>query len=365
MSGGTAIDLIEVNKKYGDMTVVDKVSASIGAGEFVSLLGPSGSGKTTTLMMVAGFTLPTSGSIIVGGQNISRVPPQRRGFGMVFQNYSLFPHLNVFQNIAFPLKLRRMTLAEVEDRVKRSLDLVQLNGFGERRISQLSGGQQQRVALARAVVFQPKVVLMDEPMGALDKNLRFAMQTEIKEIQRRLGMTVLYVTHDQEEAMNMSDGIMIMNNGRIEQVGAPQDVYDRPETPFVAAFLGEANLIPGYVAEIRSNVAILRLDDGTTLKAPYSPQVSVGRHGNLFVRPERLRISPVAETDQASPQNSLIGTITRCSFLGSFRRYSVQIASGQSVSIDEANLDRTAFQTGKTVTLQWPVQAGQIIGTTA
>src|SRR5260221_9443037 len=223
-----AVELRGLTKRYGEETVVNAIGTSIAPGEFFSLLGPSGSGKTTTLMMVAGFVHPDSGAILLDGRDIASVPPQKRGFGMVFQNYAIFPHLNVFENIAFPLRARRWPKSAVAERVTWALEMVQLGRFADRFARQLSGGQQQRVALARAIVFHPSGVLMDEPLGALDKNLRYEMQVEIKEIQQRLGMTVLYGTHDQEEAMNMSDRIAIMNNGRIEQVGRPAEIYENP-----------------------------------------------------------------------------------------------------------------------------------------
>lgn len=362
MPGG-AIELVGVDKRFGELKVVDGVSVSVGAGEFVSLLGPSGSGKTTTLMMVAGFVLPSAGRIIVDGADVSLVPPRKRGFGMVFQNYSLFPHLNVFDNIAFPLRLRNVAAAEIGDRVRRALDLVQLGSFADRRISQLSGGQQQRIALARAVVYQPSVVLMDEPMGALDKNLRFAMQTEIKEIQQRLGMTVLYVTHDQEEAMNMSDRIVIMNHGRIEQIGPPQAVYDLPENPFVAAFLGEANLVPGLVKEVAGGTATLALDNGSIVQGLAAPDLVKGSRATLFIRPERLSLSPAEAGSAGEQRNALPATVTRCSFLGSFRRYGVEIAPGVQASVDQPNTDATEmFVPGSKVALHWAQASGRIIG---
>lgn len=358
MSGGT-IELIDVDKRYGDLKVVDGVSAAIRAGEFVSLLGPSGSGKTTTLMMVAGFVLPSAGRIVVDGSDVSQVPPRKRGFGMVFQNYSLFPHLSVFDNIAFPLRLRNVPADEIGERVQKALDLVQLGNFGDRQINQLSGGQQQRIALARAVVFQPRVVLMDEPMGALDKNLRFAMQTEIKEIQQRLGMTVLYVTHDQEEAMNMSDRIVIMNHGRIEQAGAPQSVYDQPESPFVASFLGEANLFPGVVKELAGAEAMLALDCGAAVRSPVASGIKKGSRATLFIRPERLQFAGSASSRDG---NTIAGIVTRCSFLGSYRRYGVEIAPGLHASVDQPNTEAMVlFSPGSRVELQWPAGSGRII----
>src|SRR5271163_1923350 len=260
------------------------MAASIAPGEFFSLLGPSGSGKTTTLMMVAGFVRPDGGTVLVDGQDIAAVPPQKRGFGMVFQNYAIFPHLNVFENIAFPLRARHWAKDAIGERVTWALELVRLGRFADRDARQLSGGQQQRVALARAIVFHPPIVLMDEPLGALDKNLRFEMQVEIKEIQQRLGTTVLYVTHDQEEAMSMSDRIAIMNHGRINQVGRPGDVYERPASPFVGRFLGEANLIEGTITARTNEGLCLTLPAGQELRAPRNNSCVAGR-GMLFIRP--------------------------------------------------------------------------------
>ena len=239
-----------MTKRYGEEAVVDGISVDIKSGEFFSLLGPSGSGKTTTLMMIAGFANVDGGRILVDGEDITMKSPQARGFGMVFQNYAIFPHLNVFENVAFPLRARGAAEADVKRRVGDALALVRLDRFADRFSRQLSGGQQQRVAIARAIVFEPRVVLMDEPLGALDKNLRYDMQVEIKEIQRQLGMTVVYVTHDQEEAMNMSDRIGVMNRGRIEQIAAPGEMYERPVNTFIGRFLGEANLVEGTLQEV-------------------------------------------------------------------------------------------------------------------
>src|SRR5215472_8264802 len=283
-----AIELRGLTKRYGEETVVDAIAVSIAPGEFFSLLGPSGSGKTTTLMMVAGFVRPDGGVILLDGEDIAEVPPQKRGFGMVFQNYAIFPHLSVFENIAFPLRARRWANGAVADRVSWALELVRLGRFGDRHAHQLSGGQQQRVALARAIVFHPPVVLMDEPLGALDKNLRFEMQVEIKEIQQRLGMTVIYVTHDQEEAMSMSDRIAILNHGRVHQVGSPGEVYERPADPFVGRFLGEANLLEGAVTA-QGDITRLLLPSGEELRAPHGRACEEDR-GMMFIRPERVEI---------------------------------------------------------------------------
>jgi ABC-type Fe3+/spermidine/putrescine transport system ATPase subunit len=358
--GRGAIELRGLTKRYGEETVVNDVVASIAPGEFFSLLGPSGSGKTTTLMMVAGFVHPDGGAILLDGEDIAHVPPQKRGFGMVFQNYAIFPHLNVFENIAFPLRARRWPKDAVAERVAWALDMVRLGRFADRFARQLSGGQQQRVALARAIVFHPPVVLMDEPLGALDKNLRFEMQVEIKEIQQRLGMTVLYVTHDQEEAMSMSDRIAIMNRGRINQVGAPGEVYERPVNPFVGRFLGEANLIEGAAAAEAGNVLRLTLPSGQVLRGPPGNARVEGR-GMLFIRPERVEIAPA--TGAPGPGgNELVGTVRRCSFLGNILRYAVDVAGIAPITVDLQNaVGVVPLANGTPVTLRWPVADSLIL----
>jgi putative spermidine/putrescine transport system ATP-binding protein len=354
-TAGGAIELSRLTKHYGDETVVNDIAASIAPGEFFSLLGPSGSGKTTTLMMVAGFVRPDGGAILVDGKDIAAVPPQKRGFGMVFQNYAIFPHLNVFENVAFPLRARHWAKDAIDERVIWALELVQLGRFADRDARQLSGGQQQRVALARAIVFHPPVVLMDEPLGALDKNLRFEMQVEIKEIQQRLGMTVLYVTHDQEEAMSMSDRIAIMNHGRIDQVGPPGEVYERPANPFVGRFLGEANLIEGMVLAESGDVARLRLPSGQELRAPRGNSCGTGP-GMLFIRPERVEIASGATASGDPGANVLAGTVRRCSFLGNILRYAVEVEGAAPITVDLQNAAGVApLPVGAPVVLRWPV----------
>ena len=356
-----AIELRGLTKRYGTDVVVNDIAASIAAGEFFSLLGPSGSGKTTTLMMVAGFVQPDGGAILLDGQDIAATPPQKRGFGMVFQNYAIFPHLNVFENIAFPLRARRWPKAEIADRVTWALDLVRLGRFADRYARQLSGGQQQRVALARAIVFHPPVVLMDEPLGALDKNLRFEMQVEIKEIQQRLGMTVVYVTHDQEEAMSMSDRIAILNHGRIDQVGSPGEVYERPTNPFVGRFLGEANLIEGTVTGAGNPFVTLTLPSGQQLQAPFSDCTAVSR-GVLFIRPERVEVVPGHIAGNDAVNNVLAGTVHRCSFLGNILRYSVDVDGIAPLTIDLQNaVGVTPLRTGTPVVLRWPIEESLIL----
>ncbi len=338
---GGSIALDGVSKRYGAQTVVDGVTLSIAAGEFFSLLGPSGSGKTTTLMTVAGFTEPDAGTVLLGGRDVTRVSPRHRGLGMVFQNYALFPHLDVFENIAFPLRIRGTPGAEIERRVAEVLAMVRLDGLARRRIGQLSGGQQQRVALARATVFRPPIVLMDEPLGALDKGLRYQMQVEIKEIQRRLGMTVLYVTHDQEEAMNMSDRIAIMDGGRIVQVGPPREVYDRPRTAFAGRFLGEATLLRGRVEG-----GAFRTEAGPVL--PLARPAGAGRW--LVLRPERIALHSDAAPDG---RVALPGRVARVSFLGGTVRTAVEAGLGELLLADAPNGAGPVLSPGDAVTASW------------
>ena len=351
-----AVGLDGLCKSYGEERVVDSIRAAIRPGEFFSLLGPSGSGKTTTLMMIAGFVEPDAGTIRVDDIDITHLPPQRRGLGMVFQNYAIFPHLNVFENVAFPLRARRVPEAELRRRVQEALALVRLDRFATRYARQLSGGQQQRVAIARAIVFHPSIVLMDEPLGALDKNLRYEMQVEIKEIQQRLGMTVIYVTHDQEEAMNMSDRMAIMNGGRIEQMGPPGEIYDRPANAFVGRFLGEANLIEGMIEQVGDGEATLRTRDGRALRARLERGATVGQPAALFVRPEKLAFGDDREG------NSLHGTVRRRSFLGSMTRTVIDAGSATQVTVDLPNIgDGGGPALGAPVTVNWPAAHSLIL----
>ncbi len=354
--GKGALELDGLTKNYGEERVVDTVSVAIRAGEFFSLLGPSGSGKTTTLMMIAGFVAPDGGAIRVDGADVTLVPPQRRGLGMVFQNYAIFPHLNVFENVAFPLRARHVAEGALRPRVQAALELVRLERFAQRYARQLSGGQQQRVAIARAIVFHPSIVLMDEPLGALDKNLRYEMQVEIKEIQQRLGMTVVYVTHDQEEAMNMSDRIAIMNHGRIEQLGPPGEIYERPLNAFVGRFLGEANLIEGTIAQIADGEAVLHTRDGIALRAWFNRVAAPGRAAALFVRPEQLAFGDGANA------NRVEGTVRRRSFLGSMIRTVVEAGAATLLTIDQPNVGGgNGPEVGARVTVSWPVAHSLIL----
>ena len=322
---GAPLTLDRITKLYGNVAAVREVSLDVAGGEFLTLLGPSGSGKTTTLMIVAGFVDADGGEVLVGGRPVSAAPPHKRGLGVVFQHYALFPHMTVEGDVAFPLELRGVRGAEARRKVSDVLDLVRLSGLDERYPRQLSGGQQQRVALARALVFGPPVLLMDEPLGALDRQLRAEMQLEIKAIQRRLGITVVYVTHDQGEALTMSDRIAVMRDGRIEQAGSPADLYERPTTPFVAAFLGECNFLDGRVVDADGRRTIVeiahafRLDAGTSAVSPGAQVVAA-------IRPEKLWFVD-QEATKAGSTSAVDGTIEEVVYVGDLTRYQVRVAA--------------------------------------
>ena len=301
------IEFDRVSKSFGALTVVRELDLAVQRGEFLSLLGPSGSGKTTILMMLAGFEAPTRGSIRLEGNRIDHLPPHRRNMGVVFQSYALFPHMTVAENVAFPLRMRGVSRAEAAERVGRALDMVRLAELTERRPSQLSGGQQQRIALARALVFEPNVVLMDEPLGALDKQLREHMQLELRDLHRSLGLTIVFVTHDQSEALTMSDRIAVFNEGRIEQIDIPQAVYDRPRTRFVAEFIGETNVLEGRLAQTDGTIAQVEIGGGRRLVVAAGSEHRRGDAVLVCIRPERLRLGrsesganalPVAVSDR-------------------------------------------------------------------
>ncbi|MDO0917470.1 ABC transporter ATP-binding protein [Streptomyces sp. DT2A-34] len=313
---GKPLSVTRLRKTYGGVTAVDEVSMEIAAGEFVTFLGSSGSGKTTTLMMIAGFCEPDSGSIVVGGRDVTRLAPQKRGLGFVFQQYLLFPHMTVWENVAFPLQLRGVSKAEQRRRVGETLEMAGLSAMARRRPRELSGGQQQRVALCRALVYRPPVILMDEPLGALDKKLRDQLQTEIKRIQQELGLTVIYVTHDQEEALVLSDRIAVMRDGRIDQFDTPQELFERPRTPFVADFLGAANFLPGQVEQQTSGHTLVRLDTGGVLKA--RPQAGPeGARVRAAVQPGRLALCP--------PDDGFCtGTVGTVTYVGTLVRVTVR-----------------------------------------
>ena len=342
-----------VEKTYdGVNIVVERLDLEIQRGEFLTMLGPSGSGKTTSLMMLAGFEMPTAGRIILDGKPIERLPPHLRNIGVVFQNYALFPHMTVAENVAFPLQMRGIGKAEQRSRVEKALDMVQMNQFAGRRPAQLSGGQQQRIALARALVFEPSLVLMDEPLGALDKRLRDQLQEEISRLHRKLGITVIYVTHDQQEAMSMSDRIVLMNNGRIEQVAAPETLYRRPETEFAAEFLGESNFLPGVAAGDGGDPAI-HLSSGETVAPPEGSPLSVGEAVKIMVRPEKLSLL-FGEQDAAAGLNRASGTVVERIFLGGVTRHLVELADGTVVrSVTSGETRHGALAPGDAVVVAW------------
>jgi spermidine/putrescine ABC transporter ATP-binding subunit len=321
---GASLRLENLSKHFGEVVAVDEMDLEIEAGEFLTLLGPSGSGKTTTLLLIAGFQLPTTGEIYVDGRPIILKPAHKRDLGMVFQNYALFPHMTVFDNIAFPLQMRRIGRSEIAERVQRSLEMVRLQGYGERHPRQLSGGQQQRVALARAVVFNPQVLLMDEPLGALDKNLREEMQLEVKHIQEQLGITVVYVTHDQEEALTMSDRIVVLDYGQVQQIGTPDELYEAPANRFVAGFIGESNFLNGRVVDVGELTCTVVTESGLRLQSSLAEGVVVGNEVSCAVRPER----PVFLGGEQALPTEMSGTIAEVIYLGESTKYRIEIKDG-------------------------------------
>lgn len=315
LSGEALVRFAAVKKTYdGTHLVVKNLNLDIRQGEFVTLLGPSGSGKTTTLMMLAGFEVPTEGEIYLGGRPIKNVPPHRRDIGMVFQNYALFPHLTVEENVAFPLTVRSIDKALVAERVKRALEMIELDKLGNRRPGQLSGGQQQRVALARALVFDPKLVLMDEPLGALDKRLREQMQLEIKRLHESTGITVVYVTHDQSEALTMSDRIAVFNDGVIQQIDAPAVLYEAPKNSFVANFIGENNVLAGRVSDVDKDFCKVSLPSGGEISAKVAGKASRGANAFVSIRPERVFLQDMPSEE--SGFNRLNATVKDLIYLG-------------------------------------------------
>jgi spermidine/putrescine transport system ATP-binding protein len=357
------LELRRLSKRFGTFAAVDDVSLDFGSGEFLTLLGASGSGKTTTLRMVAGFETPTAGEILMGGVSITALPPFKRDINTVFQHYALFPHMSVRENIGYGLRMRGVPAAERSSRVSHALDMVQLAELGDRSPRQLSGGQQQRVALARALVNRPRVLLLDEPLGALDLKLRKEMQLELKRLQTQLGITFVYITHDQEEALTMSDRIALMRQGRIEQLGTPRELYDRPASRYVADFIGDTNLLPGTVVEggagrvllLVGNIRLMGVSD-----APLTP----GANAWLSVRPEVIRVVDgrvaEAQTVDTADRNVLNGTISELVYAGSTVRVHTLLSSGQRL-VAHAQVGST-LQPGLDVRLTWPIQRGRCVG---
>jgi len=351
---GAVVALNGLEKVFGGVGAVRGISLEVSSGEFLTLLGPSGSGKTTTLMMLAGFETPTAGDITIDGRSVVGLSPHRRNIGMVFQNYALFPHLTVADNIGFPLKQRGISKADRARAVGQALELVHLPGYGARSPRQLSGGQQQRVALARAIVFQPRLLLMDEPLGALDKQLRESMQLEMRRLHGELGITFIYVTHDQEEALTMSDRIAVMNEGRIAQLGRPEELYDRPCNRFVASFIGESNFLPGIVHGFQGEDIVVAACGGTMVRAIAASRPQQGAEVMLTMRPERMRFTD-GDKVLVPALNRLRATVTEAVFAGERCRYLLQAQDGTPMVLKEPSgsaIRRRAV--GEIADITWP-----------
>ncbi|MEX0991516.1 MAG: ABC transporter ATP-binding protein [Actinomycetota bacterium] len=356
------VRLDHVTKAFGDVVAVDDLSLEIGDGEFFSMLGPSGCGKTTTLRMIGGFEDPTSGSVWLKGTDVTDLPPYKRDVNTVFQSYALFPHLSVSDNVAYGLKRKKVAKAEVGKRVDEALALVDLPEYGRRKPAQLSGGQRQRVALARALVNRPQVLLLDEPLGALDLKLRKQMQLELKRIQTEVGITFIYVTHDQEEAMTMSDRIAVMRGGRVEQIGVPEDIYENPNTEFVAQFLGASNLLDGKVKDVAGDTATVTLAGGEEVRMPsarLNGDSKAGAAVRVGVRPEKIKLVTGAEGSAGSGavadgKNNVPGLLRMATFIGVSYQYTVEGPGGVTLTVVEQNLgDEPAASPGTKVQLRW------------
>jgi spermidine/putrescine transport system ATP-binding protein len=358
------VRLERVTKRFGEAVAVDDLSLDVDVGEFFSLLGPSGCGKTTTLRMIGGFEDPTLGTIYLRGRDVTDLPPYKRDVNTVFQSYALFPHLNVFENVAFGLKRKKVGKEEISDRVGEALRLVEMSGFEERKPGQMSGGQQQRVALARALVNRPKVLLLDEPLGALDLKLRKQMQLELKRIQQEVGITFIYVTHDQEEAMTMSDRLAVMRHGAIEQIGGPEEVYEQPQTMFVAGFLGASNLLAGEITGPQNGRTTIRTSGGDVLVADSDRVPSgVGPAVRVGVRPEKITI--VAK-DGAAPndRNHVTGVVRMATYIGVNYQYEVEGPGGQMMRVYVQNLGAAGSHpaAGDKVRLEWLPEHTFVVG---
>lgn len=353
----TTVRLENLCKKFGEVWAVDHIDLDIKPGEFVTLLGPSGCGKTTTLRMISGLETPTSGTIYLEDQDFTNIPPEKRPVNMVFQAYALFPHLTIAENIAFGPRIKKIAEDQIKVDVDEMLRLVQLESYGPRRPDQLSGGQAQRVALARALINHPKVLLLDEPLGALDLKLRKAMQLELRSIQQRLGMTFVYVTHDQEEAMVMSDRIVLMNKGKIVQIGTPSEIYNHPANDFVSRFIGEANLLNGTIEGLADDNFQIETGAHITITAPAKAGMAVGESSITSVRPERITVFASDERTPRDWPNVFRGTIKRTIFLGPFVRYHVMLANGQVIVADKtAANSQGEFKIDEQVLVGWETE---------
>jgi putative spermidine/putrescine transport system ATP-binding protein len=346
------VEFERVQKSYdGETLVVKDLNLVMPKGEFLTMLGPSGSGKTTCLMMLAGFETATHGDIRLGGVSINNIPPHKRGIGMVFQNYALFPHMTIAENLSFPLEVRKIGKSQREEKVKRALDMVEMGDFGGRRPSQLSGGQQQRVALARALVFEPELVLMDEPLGALDKQLREKMQFEITDLAHRLGITVVYVTHDQTEALTMSDRVAVFNDGRIQQLAPPDLLYEEPENSFVAQFIGENNTLEGTVKEINNGLALVQLDGGELIDCKPVNVSQPGERTRVSIRPERVEYNKERLQEGA---HTLKAEVLEFIYMGDIFRTRLRVAGNDEFIIKTRNApDQVRLKPGQQIEIGW------------
>ena len=358
---GDAITLDGVSKRFGTHAAVHELSLTIGDGEFFSLLGPSGCGKTTTLRMIAGFEQPDTGRLLLYGEDVTALTPNRRRVNMVFQQYALFPHMSIYDNVAFGLKVKRVPKSEHRDRIGEILRVVELEGLERRRPRQLSGGQQQRVALARALVNRPAALLLDEPLGALDVKLRKQMQLELKRIQSELGTTFVYVTHDQEEALAMSDRIAVMNLGRVEQIGTPREIYEHPATPFVADFIGSLNTLEFRVDELVGEFAVMRLGAADRVVVGVGSGARAGDTFRVAVRPERVQIASL-ESPVPEGGSRLTGTVAEIVYLGMYTQFHIGTSAGRVVSHRLADEVLAPLEPGATVTLFWEPEHVSLLG---
>ncbi len=346
----TLLTLQNLTKRFDAVTALDNVSLTIGQGEFITLLGPSGCGKTTTLRIISGLETPDEGRVLLGGQDVTDWEPNKRNVNTVFQNYALFPHMNVFANVAYGLKIRRTPKDEIAKKVADALSLVQLSGYEKRTPAQLSGGQKQRVAIARALVNEPSLLLLDEPLGALDLQLRRQMQLELKRLQKQLGITFIYITHDQEEALNMSDRIAVMDSGRIIQLGTPAQVYDAPDTAFVAKFIGTANIIPGTVVSFTGDTAKIETGSGFVFANKRGDLLQEGKPCLLAVRAEALELTP------GWGEVGLLGSVHEKSFAGGMLRISIRLKDGQEIVASRHGID-SDLKSGDPVSVTWKVDS--------
>ena len=350
-----AIELVNVTKRFGEVVAVDDISLKIEDGEFFSLLGPSGCGKTTTLRMIAGLELVTEGEIILHGKSMGQTPAFKRPVNTVFQNYALFPHMNVERNVGFGLEMKKVPKDEIKDRIHEALEMVRLPDLAQRRPKELSGGQQQRIALARALINRPEVLLLDEPLGALDLKLRKTMQLELKQLQERVGITFIYVTHDQEEALTMSDRIAVMNMGKVLQIGSPEEIYERPTTRFVADFIGETNFLDGIVEKINGREVVVSLEKQATIMGHCNGPVQKGQAVSVVIRPEKFSLS----------ENGMVkGRVEEAIYIGTDTRYVIRLTDELSVTVREQNLAPSqgrGYQVGDEVGLNWNPENAMVL----